>query len=107
PNLHDVREEHAEHLRELEPVSAEMKVAWLGTGFHPFAQLSELPWVPNQRYPIMRDYLPQKGSGGLDMMQRTATVQGNFDWHSEEDALLKVRVALRMSPLVQAWFSNS
>ena len=107
PNLHDVREEQAEHLREIAPISAEMKVAWLGTGFHPFAQLSELPWVPKQRYPIMRNYLPQKGSGGLDMMQRTATVQGNFDWHSEEDALLKVRVALRMSPLVQAWFSNA
>jgi glutamate--cysteine ligase len=106
-NLHEVRDEQAAHLREIAPISTTMNIAWLGTGFHPIAHLKDLPWVPKQRYPIMREYLPQKGSGGLDMMQRTATVQGNFDWQSEEDALRKVRVALRMSPLVHAWFSNA
>ncbi len=41
------------------------------------------------------------------MMRRTATVQANFDYENEEDALRKVRVALRLSPLVTAIFANS
>lgn len=107
PDLHRVAAEQAQHLRELSVISREMQIAWLGTGFHPLARLEELPWVPKQRYPIMREYLPKKGSGGLDMMQRTATVQGNFDWSSEADAMKKLLVALKISPLLQAWFSNA
>ncbi len=107
PDLHAIRLEKEEHLRELAPISRELRVAWLGTGFHPLARLDELPWVPKKRYPIMREYLPKKGSAGLDMMQRTATVQGNFDWSSEADAMKKLVVALKMSPIVQAWFSNA
>lgn len=106
-SLHEVWEEQLVHLRELSGIAQEMKLVWLMTGFHPLARLGELPWVPKQRYPIMRSYLPQKGSGALDMMQRTATVQANFDWSSEEDGLRKLRVALRLSPLIHALFANS
>jgi glutamate--cysteine ligase len=55
----------------------------------------------------MREYLPTRGSGALDMMQRTATVQGNFDYSDQKDALKKLLVGLRMAPLVNAWVANS
>src|SRR5690606_27677956 len=84
-----------------------MGLVWLMTGFHPLARQEELPWVPKQRYAIMREYLPTQGNGALDMMRRTATVQGNFDWSSEEDALQKLRLALKLSPLVHALFANA
>lgn len=106
-DLHQIATEAYGHLEEIREVSEKMGIAWLGVGFHPLARLEELPWVPKQRYPIMRQFLPRQGSGGLDMMQRTATVQGNFDWSSEEDALRKMVVALKLSPLIQAWFSNA
>jgi glutamate--cysteine ligase len=106
-DLHQVDAEAKSHLDEIRPISEELNLVWLGTGFHPLAKLSELTWVPKQRYPIMREYLPKMGSGGLDMMQRTATVQGNFDWQNEADAMLKMRVALKLSPLLQAWFANA
>lgn len=107
PDLHAVSAEAWGHLEEIRAVSNELGIAWLGTGFHPLATREELTWVPKQRYPIMREYLPKQGAAGLDMMQRTATVQGNFDWSSEADAMLKMRVALKISPLLQAWFSNA
>jgi glutamate--cysteine ligase len=107
PDLHLIGAETEQHLRELGPISREMGIAWLATGFHPSAKLADLPWVPKQRYPIMREYLPQKGKAGLDMMQRTCTTQGNFDWSSESDAMIKLTVALKLSPLIQAWFSNA
>ncbi len=106
-DVHQIRAEFEEHLAELEPISAQMNVAWLGVGFHPFARQSELPWVPKERYAIMREYLPTRGARGVDMMRRTATVQANFDYSGEEDALRKLQLCLRLSPLVNALFANS
>ncbi|HSC87513.1 MAG TPA: glutamate-cysteine ligase family protein [Polyangiaceae bacterium] len=106
-DVHAIAAEQANHLSELTPIMAEMGLEWLTVGFQPLARLDQLPWVPKQRYPIMREYLPTRGGGALDMMQRTATVQANFDWSSEQDGLRKLRVALRLSPLVHALFANS
>ncbi|MET0791611.1 MAG: glutamate-cysteine ligase family protein [Polyangiaceae bacterium] len=105
--IHETRAELDEHLAELGPISKEMNLTWLGVGFHPLAKQSDLGWVPKQRYAIMREYLPTRGSGGLDMMRRTATVQANFDFSSEEDALRKLVVSAKLAPLVNALGANS
>lgn len=107
PNVHEVVAEHDRHLEELQGLADRIGVAWLMTGFHPLARQEDLPWVPKQRYGIMREYLPKQGNGALDMMRRTATVQGNFDWSSEEDGMRKLRLALKVSPLLHAWFANA
>jgi glutamate--cysteine ligase len=107
PTVHAVMAEMREHLRDLEDISRSRPVAWLATGFHPLATLDALPHVPKRRYSIMREYLPTRGSGALDMMWRTATVQANFDYSSEEDALRKLRVGLGLAPLVNAMLANS
>ncbi|APR87138.1 Glutamate--cysteine ligase [Minicystis rosea] len=106
-NIHQICAEMTGHLAELRAISNELGVVWLGVGFHPFAKQSDLTWVPKQRYGIMRRYLPTRGEHGLDMMRRTCTVQANFDYSSEEDALRKVKVALRLSPVTTAIFANS
>lgn len=107
PDVHAVALEQENHLKELAPISDSLGIVWLGTGFHPSAHLRELPWVPKERYPIMRRYLPTRGTGAHDMMQRTATVQANFDRRSERDGMRKVALALRLSPLIHAMFANS
>jgi glutamate--cysteine ligase len=101
-DVHAVRAELDAHFAELMPIAHDLGLIWLGIGFQPFARQAELPWVPKQRYGIMREYLPPRGSGALDMMRRTATVQANLDFSSEEDALRKLEVSLRLSPLVNA-----
>lgn len=106
-NVHQICLEMSGHLAELRDISGELELAWLGVGFHPYARQDELPWVPKSRYGIMRRYLPTRGTGGLDMMRRTATVQANFDYSSEEGAMRAVRVGLRLSPVVTAMFANS
>lgn len=106
-DVHGICAEMQAHLAELADVSRAMHLAWLGVGFHPLARQTDLPWVPKHRYAVMREYLPTRGSGALDMMRRTATVQANFDYANEEDALDKLRVALRLSPLVNAMTANS
>jgi glutamate--cysteine ligase len=106
-DVHAIVAETAAHLAELHEVSAPLGIVWLGLGFHPFARQEDLPWVPKMRYGIMREYLPTRAARPLDMMRRTATVQANFDYASEEDAMRKMRVALRLSPIVSAMFANS
>ncbi len=107
PDVHAVAQEQTNHLGEIRPISESLDIVWLATGFHPSARLEELPWVPKLRYPIMRRYLPTRGVRAHDMMQRTATVQANFDRSSERDGMLKVALGLRLSPLVHAMFANS
>ena len=106
-DMHAVRAEFDAHLSELEPIARELGLVWLGVGFQPLAQLSELGWVPKQRYAVMREYLPPLGARAHDMMLRTATVQVNLDFSSEEDAMRKLVVALKLSPLVHALSANS
>ena len=106
-NIHETRTELDQHLAELSGISKELNLTWLGVGFHPLAKQSELGWVPKQRYAIMREYLPTRGSGGHDMMRRTATVQANFDFSDEADALRKLVVCLKLAPLVNALGANS
>jgi glutamate--cysteine ligase len=106
--VHEIAEELEQHLRELAPISAELGITWLGLGFHPFARRADLePMVPKPRYPIMREYLPTRGGHALDMMLRTCTVQANYDYESEADAVRKLRVGLKLSPLTTAMLANS
>jgi glutamate--cysteine ligase len=105
--IHETAEEVRVHLAELESLSASLGVVWLGLGFQPFARREDLPWVPKLRYPIMRSYLPTRGTLAVDMMLRTCTVQSNHDYASETDAMRKLRVSLRVQPLVTAMFANS
>ena len=106
-DLHATCAEMEHHVRELELVSIPLGINWLSIGFHPFARRGQLPWVPKSRYAIMRDYLPIHGSGALDMMQRTATIQVNLDYEDERDALTKTRIFLRLAPIVQAMTAHS
>jgi glutamate--cysteine ligase len=79
----------------------------LGVGFQPLAPQADLSWVPKQRYAVMREYLPTRGNAAHDMMRRTATVQANFDFANEADALKKLQLSLKLSPIIHAMLANS
>jgi glutamate--cysteine ligase len=106
-SMHDTQLEWETHMMELHDIGQRLGITWLGLGFHPFAKQADLTWVPKLRYGIMKEYLPTRGSMGLDMMRRTCTVQANVDYSSEADAMQKVRVSLALSPIVTAMFANS
>jgi glutamate--cysteine ligase len=92
---------------ELVAVSQGMDVAWLGVGFRPFGQLDDVPWMPKQRYEVMRAYMPTRGALAHEMMKRTATAQVNLDYGDVEDATLKLRAAMGVDPLLTALYANS
>jgi glutamate--cysteine ligase len=105
--VHETYAEVSKHMELLRKVCVPRQVGFIGMGFHPTARYAELPLVPKNRYGIMQRYMPTVGARGLDMMKRTATVQANYDWHSEADLRASYQMSLRVSPLVAALFANS
>ena len=95
------------HHRELEPLARAAGLTFLGIGFRPLGTLDEVPWMPKGRYRVMREYLPTRGSLGLEMMKRTATVQANLDFTDEADCADKLRAAMGVTSLVTALWSSS
>ncbi len=81
--------------------------AWLSAGMRPFGMRSDIPWMPKGRYKIMRNYMPKVGTRGLEMMQRTGTVQVNLDYGSEFDASRKMELGLRMGSTLTGIFASS
>lgn len=106
-SLHCADDELKRHVREILAVGDELGLSFLGLGATPKTPLAELPWMPKQRYRIMREVMKRTGSLGHRMMQQTATVQCNFDFQDEADAAKKMRVSMAMSPLLVGIAANS
>ncbi|GAB0113408.1 glutamate--cysteine ligase [Acidisoma sp. C75] len=105
--LHETAAELAAHIAEVKPVAERLGLGFAPLGFHPLARYEEMPWMPKGRYAIMRRYMPEVGSRGLDMMTRTCTVQVNLDYGSEADMVRKLRVSFALQPFATALFANS
>lgn len=95
------------HIATLGEITRPMGLAWLSIGFRPFGTLGDVPWMPKQRYDVMRAYMPTVGSRGLEMMLRTATVQTNLDWSDEADAGAKLRCLMGVTPILTALWAAS
>jgi len=105
--IHEIRDELDSHLFELKCVAHTLGIRIVGLGVDPISNRNHIPWMPKERYRLMRQYMPTKGVHGLDMMSATCTVQVNLDFSSEEDMALKFKVAMALQPLATALFANS
>lgn len=105
--IHQTHIEFAGHRAECRAIGQDLGITWLGLGYHPFARQEDLDWIPKNRYQVMKDYLLTRGSRARDMMRRTCTVQANLDYESEADAMRKLRLALKATPIVTSLFANS
>jgi glutamate--cysteine ligase len=105
--IHQTCDEVNTHLAEVKQVGERFDIGMLGIGFQPKWPREAIPWMPKGRYEIMRRYMPTKGTLGLDMMLRTATVQVNLDFASEADMVKKFRVGLALQPIITGLFANS
>lgn len=106
-SVHCAHAEFTEHIAEIVTVGEEHGIAFLGLGMQPISKLDEIEWVPKRRYRIMGPHMTRVGTLGHRMMKQTATVQANFDFGSEADAMNKMRVGMGLVPLFTAMFANS
>ncbi len=88
-------------------LAEKMSIKWIGLGNQPVSTHGNIIIIPKDRYKIMTEYLPTKGSRPFVMMRETAGIQAAFDFNSEEDAINKLRLSVGLSPIVTAMFANS
>ena len=106
-NIHETCEETTHHLRELKKLGEEFNFILLGMGVEPNLKLDDFPWMPKQRYKIMKEYMKRVGTQGQHMMKRTCTNQVNIDYSSEEDMVNKLRLMFNLEAIATAIFANS
>ena len=105
--VHETNEESKKHFAELKKISAKFGVLYLAVGYDPFWNSEDIPWMPKERYRIMKAYMPTKGDLGLGMMVNTSTIQVNLDYMDEKDMIKKFRVAQSIQHIITAIFANS
>ena len=105
--IHQTCGEVTQHLKQVKEVAGELGIGFLGLGYNPKWPREDMPWMPKGRYAIMREYMPTKGSLGLDMMQSTCTVQVNLDFNSEAVMRKMFRIAIALQPIATALWANS
>lgn len=106
-SVHCAQSEFAEHIDQIVSIGDELDIAFLGLGMQPLSRVEEFEIVPKRRYRIMWPHMARVGKLGRRMMTQTATVQANFDYSSEADAMMKMRVGMGITPLLTAMFANS
>jgi glutamate--cysteine ligase len=97
----------ADHVRTLGEISRARGLAWLAAGLRPWGSRDDVPWMPKDRYGVMRAYMPKVGTRGLDMMLRTATVQVNLDFADATDARAKLRGMMSVTSILTALWAAS
>ncbi len=106
-NLEDINTKLAEFYARLSEYAETLGAEVLNCGIHPVSVFDDINIIPKKRYEYMTKYLPSKGLTPFIMMRETAGIQVNFDYENEQDATEKLSIALKMSPIISAVYSNS
>ncbi|MDD3149897.1 MAG: glutamate-cysteine ligase family protein [Candidatus Gastranaerophilales bacterium] len=85
----------------------EMGFLWLGCGAQPVSTFENINVIPKKRYGFMSEYLSKMGSLSMVMMRETAGIQVAVDFEDEQDAMKKLALALKITPVITAMFANS
>ena len=105
--LDEINKALDEFLTELKNAANKNGLGVLDIGAQPKSIWENIKVIPKSRYKCMTDYLPSKNLEPFRMMRETAGVQVNIDYDSEEDAIQKLSLALKLSPIVSAMYANS
>ena len=106
-NIHLVCSENNSHFNELKEIFETIKITTSSIAYDPFNKLADIPKSPKERYEIMTAEMPKGGKLSLDMMYKTAGIQINYDYTSEEDFEKKFKIGNYLAPLTIALFANS
>ncbi len=106
-NIHSVCSENTSHFNELKEVFNSVSITTSSIAYDPFNKLIDIPKSPKERYKIMTSEMPKSGKLSLDMMYKTAGIQINYDYTSEEDFEKKFKIGNYLAPLTIALFANS
>lgn len=106
-NLVELKKIVCEYEQKIEAVTKPWGLRWVGLGINPVDTVDSMDVIPLSRYAIMTEYLGARGKLATSMMRLTTSIQLNFDYRDEAEAIEMLRTALVLAPLSYAMFGNS
>lgn len=91
----------------LNAVLAEFGYAAINAGCQPVSRVAELALIPKRRYDLMNAHFQAYGTGGMEMMRGTASLQVSIDYQSEADFRKKIQAAYYYAPVLKLFCDNS
>ena len=79
-DVHVVAAELDRHLEKCRAIAGDLGLEMLATGYRPWGTPRTVPWMPKNRYGVMRPYLAARGRLAEDMMAMTGSTQASFDF---------------------------
>ncbi|WP_432402000.1 glutamate--cysteine ligase [Wukongibacter sp. M2B1] len=106
-SIKEVENQYLSFLRDIIPVLNYRNQHILSLGYQPETKISQIPFIPKNRYKYMSEYFNKRGKYAHNMMKGTASLQITLDYCCEEDFIKKFRVANALSPYISYIFDNS
>lgn len=106
-NISELRKMIDEYNFETAEIADKYGISWVAFGIQPVSTFEKINVIPKKRYARMTNYLPTRAKLPFVMMRETSGIQVGLDYSSEEDAMAKLKTALKLSPIVSAMFANS
>jgi glutamate--cysteine ligase len=98
---------YSEFLDNLQAVLSERDYVAINAGCQPVSPVEELELIPKRRYDLMNAHFQQFGTGGMEMMRGTSSLQISIDYRSEEDFRRKIQSAYYYGPVLKLLCDHS
>ena len=105
--ISEIQKQIEKYNKETAILGEKLGITWLGYGIQPLSTFKNIKVIPKKRYALMTKYLPTVAAKPLVMMRETAGIQVGIDYADEADAMRKFTLALKLSAIISAVFSNS
>ena len=89
---------YSEFMENLNDIISDYGYEAVNTGCQPYSRVEDIELIPKPRYKLMDDHFRDTGTGGMEMMRGTASLQISVDYSSETDFRRKMQAAYYYSP---------
>lgn len=94
-------------LEKLKDVLSAFGYTAVNTGCQPVSRVESLEMIPKRRYDLMNAHFRQFGTGGMEMMRGSASLQVSVDYRSEQDFRRKIQAAYFYGPVLKLLCDNA
>ncbi|MBQ3393115.1 MAG: hypothetical protein IJG52_06890 [Lachnospiraceae bacterium] len=106
-DIHQIGRVYSSFVDTLSPILRDYGHEIVYAGGQPYTRVSDLELIPKRRYDLMNAHFKKTGTGGMQMMRGTASLQVSIDYLSEEDFRRKIQAAYYYGPLFKLLCDNT
>jgi glutamate--cysteine ligase len=106
-SVHQISDAYRAFRKNLDAVLTPLGYTVCSAGCQPVSPVAELELIPKKRYALMNEYFRHTGTGGIEMMRGTSSLQVSVDYYSEEDFRRKLQAAYVYSPVLKLLCDHS